>query len=151
MKLHAITKILASAMHSVTSIAAIASAAIAVLPGIARADGETQEFRLEHFKTSAFTKFTCGWNYSPKVDQTIANIGTKLKVLVDGTATEFEHGFGAHADSEIVFPLDGNGVSFSARVGVDREQNGEGSVMFYVYGIKGGIETNLWESSRELT
>ena len=150
MKLHAITKILASAMHSVTSIAAIASAAIAVLPGIARADGETQEFRLEHFKTSAFTKFTCGWNYSPKVDQTIANIGTKLKVLVDGTATEFEHGFGAHADSEIVFPLDGNGVSFSARVGVDLEKEGNGSVMFYVYGIKGGTETELWKSSKVL-
>ena len=150
MKLHAITKILASTMHSVTSIAAIASAAIAVLPGIARADGETQEFRLEHFKTSAFTKFTCGWNYSPKVDQTIANIGTKLKVLVDGTATEFEHGFGAHADSEIVFPLDGNGVSFSARVGVDLEKEGNGSVMFYVYGIKGGTETELWKSSKVL-
>ena len=151
MKLHAITKILASAMHSVASIAAIAAAAIAVLPGIARADGETQEFRLEHFKTSAFTKFTCGWNYSPKVDQTIANIGTKLKVLVDGTATEFEHGFGAHADSEIVLPLDGNGVSFSARVGVDlEEKEGNGSVMFYVYGIKGGTETKLWKSSKVL-
>lgn len=150
MKLHAIKEKLVSAMHSVASIAAIAAAAIAVLPGIARADGETQEFRLEHFKTSAFTKFTCGWNYSPKVDQTIANIGTKLKVLVDGTATEFDHGFGAHADSEIVLPLDGNGVSFSARVGVDLEKEGNGSVMFYVYGIKGGTETELWKSSKVL-
>jgi len=150
MKSHAFKMKLASAMHRVASIATIASAAMAVLPGIARADGETQEFRLEHFKTSAFTKFTCGYNYSPKVDQTIENNNTKLKVLVDGNETEFDHGFGAHADSEIVFPLGGNGVSFSARVGVDREQNGAGSVMFYVYGIKGGTETELWKSSKVL-
>jgi hypothetical protein len=154
MKLHAIKEILVSAMHSVASIAAIAAAAIAVLPGIARADGETQESlleqesRLEHFDKSIFTEFTAGYG-TIGIDQTIE--GRKLKVLVDDTETEFVHGFGTHADSSIVFPLDGNCVSFSARVGVDREKGGAGSVTFYVYGIKDGTTNQLWKSSKELT
>lgn len=151
MKLHVIKVKMESAMHSVASIAAIAAAAMAVLPGIARADGETQEFRLEHFDKSIFTEFTAGWG-TIGIDQTIENNGTKLKVLVAGAEQTFDHGFGTHADSSIVFPLGGNGVTFSARVGVDREKSGAGSVTFYVYGMKEGEEdVQLWKSSKELT
>ena len=59
MKLHAIKKILASTMHRVTSIAAIAAAAVAVLPGIARADGVTKTLYSDDFDISTMTT---GWN-----------------------------------------------------------------------------------------
>ena len=119
MKLHAITKILASAMHSVASFAAIAAAAIAVLPGIALADGETKTLYSDDFNISSMTT---GWNGYARKNKNIN--GTTLTLLTSiendqHVTTEYEKGFGAQATSDYTIQLAGEGISFSVTVGRD--------------------------------
>lgn len=60
----------------------------------------------------------------------VSNDGRALTV---GGQT-FAKGLGAHADSEITYPLAGNCTRFTAQVGVDDEVGDLGSVVFEVHG-----------------
>lgn len=63
--------------------------------------------------------------------------GAHARTSVDGNPIKiggepFEHGFGTHATSAFVIPLDGKAQRFDAAVGVDDETKGRGSVVFRV-------------------
>jgi alpha-galactosidase len=71
-----------------------------------------------------------------------ANRSTARKTISIGGET-FSSGLGTHAHSQVLFNLDGKGVAFSAKVGVDDEVGtGNGSVIFKVLGDK----KVLWQS-----
>lgn len=80
-------------------------------------------------------KVTQGWG-SPQADKAVG--GAKMKI---GGQT-FEHGLGTHAESAFRLGLDGKGERFTAKVGIDDETSGNGSVVFKVFGDK----KLLWES-----
>ena len=73
------------------------------------------------------------WN-SVRKDKASSNVNIKL--LVDGEVKEFAKGIGTHANSEIVYDLEGSNYEyFETYVGVDRnipEQNNS-SVVFKIY------------------
>lgn len=73
------------------------------------------------------TKMTCEWERS-RANK--SNEGTPLRI---NTVT-YENGVGTHADSEMLIDLHGSAVRFAAKVGVDDETIGQGSVVFQVLG-----------------
>ena len=75
---------------------------------------------------------TTAWN---KVNKDKASAGGKIKLLVNGETKEFEKGIGTHANSEIVYDLDGRNFDyFETFVGIERSiaENNTSSVTFKV-------------------
>jgi hypothetical protein len=88
----------------------------------------------------AWTSATAGWG-TTQLDETI--VGNPLKIR----GVTYAKGLGTHADSQIVYNLNGAYISFSATVGVDDEAKGVGSVQFQVVGdgvvlFDSGVVTN---------
>ena len=101
---------------------------------------EEATFNLEDLD---FSWMTSGWE-TPKKNKAVG--GGDLQ-LWDGTEWQtYERGIGTHGASSWYVRLNGNAVSFSATVGVDRESDGQpgGEVNFIVRDVVGG--TNLVES-----
>ena len=73
------------------------------------------------------SKMTVGWG-KPAADKNI--VGKPLSIANQ----KFEHGVGSHAGSMMYIDLHGEARHFSARVGVDDETQGRGTVRFKVYG-----------------
>ena len=72
------------------------------------------------------------WN---KVNKDVASAGGKIKLLVNGITKEFEKGIGTHANSEIVYDLEGENYDyFETLVGIERGigENRTSSVTFKV-------------------
>ena len=83
------------------------------------------------------SQVTQGWG-SPHADGSVAG-GT---LTIGGR--QFAKGLGTHAYSEFILDLGGQGLSFSAQVGVDDEVgNGNGAVVFKVVGDARKV---LWQS-----
>ena len=96
-----------------------------------------------HLEELDLSWMTSGWE-TPKKNKAVG--GGDLQ-LWDGTEWQkYERGIGTHAGSSWYVRLNGNAVSFSATVGVDRESDGQpgGEVNFIVRDVVGG--TNLVES-----
>ncbi len=72
-------------------------------------------------------KMTAGWG-EPRKDRNCTGEPIKL----GGEA--FEHGVGTHANSTMHLKLDGRAVRFTAKVGVDDQTDGRGTVRFLVHG-----------------
>ena len=79
---------------------------------------------------------TCGWNYYPQANKTVR--GTPL---VLGGKT-YSRGVGTSPVSTILINVNGQGLRFSATVGVDDSASKEGAVSFFVLGDK----KVLWKS-----
>ncbi len=73
------------------------------------------------------SKMSAGWG-APVRDASIE----KKPMSIAGEA--FERGVGSHAGSEMHIALDGRAERFTAKVGVDDETQGRGTVRFKVYG-----------------
>jgi putative heme-binding domain-containing protein len=76
-----------------------------------------------------------GWR-TPAVDKSVEGNGLAIG------GVKFANGFGTHADSDLVVDLKGGGEAFTAKVGVDDETTGDGSVEFFVI----GDDKILWRS-----
>jgi len=96
-----------------------------------------------------FSWMSSGWE-TPKKNKAVG--GGDLQ-LWDGTEWQkYERGIGTHADSSFFINLGGNGVAFTALVGIDKESDGQTAqngtthyeVNFIVRDVIGG--TNLVES-----
>ncbi|AWE07805.1 hypothetical protein DCE79_10595 [Lysinibacillus sp. 2017] len=75
---------------------------------------------------------TTAWN---KVNKDKASAGDIIKLLVNGETKEFEKGIGTHANSEIVYDLEGENFDyFETFVGIERSiaENATSSVTFKV-------------------
>jgi len=73
------------------------------------------------------SKMTAGWG-TPIRDASIQNEPLSI------AGRRFERGVGTHAGSVMYIALDGRAERFTARVGVDDETEGRGSLRFKVYG-----------------
>lgn len=73
-----------------------------------------------------------GWSGHPvQKDKTVDGAGISLQV--DGTVRQFEKGIGTHADSVIVYDIEGMGYTrLTGFAGVDASRNGLGTVSFAV-------------------
>ena len=96
-----------------------------------------------------FSWMSSGWE-TPKKNKAVG--GGDLQ-LWDGTEWQkYERGIGTHADSSFFINLGGNGVAFTALVGIDKESNGQtannGTTHFEVNFIVRDVigRTNLVES-----
>jgi hypothetical protein len=129
----------------------IIAAVIAISVGTAfRASADTTYY-LEDLD---FSWMSSGWS-TPCKNATIYNRSSPLR-LWDGSAwTEYNRGISTQAESHWVINLGGQGVSFSATVGLDKSAFGDGDEMdggrcgehkvnFVVYDVIGG--TNIVES-----
>ena len=76
-----------------------------------------------------------GWG-TPQINKSITN----GPLLINGE--KFDRGIGTHATSTFLVELDGKGVEFSARFGVDDASVENGSIKFYLIGDK----KIIWES-----
>ncbi|WP_422449137.1 glycoside hydrolase family 2 TIM barrel-domain containing protein [Thermoanaerobacterium sp. DL9XJH110] len=74
---------------------------------------------------------TCGWRTVQK-DKSVE--GNALRLTDDsGKAVTFEKGIGTHANSEIIYNIEGKGYDiFESYIGIDREIN-NGSIVFQVW------------------
>ncbi len=111
---------------------AAATAFIASLPAVAAGSPRTQY--LDEL-TSIFTH-TQGWG-TLGVNTTAHATGmTPMQLRI--ADREYERGIGHHAPGEIVLPLNGNYLSFTAEVGVQWQGGSRGSVLFTVWvdGVK---------------
>ena len=90
-----------------------------------------------------FSWMSSGWS-TPHKNKAVG--GASLQLFNGEGWVEYSKGIGTHAGSSWHVRLNGNGVSFSATVGVDRESDGQsgGEVNFIVRDVVGG--TNLVES-----
>ncbi|WP_051348762.1 glycoside hydrolase family 2 TIM barrel-domain containing protein [Peribacillus kribbensis] len=74
---------------------------------------------------------TTGWSSIQK-DKSVD--GNALTLAAGSGTRVYEKGIGTHANSEIIYDLDGKGFStFQTFVGLDQETNGSGSIQFQVY------------------
>ena len=73
------------------------------------------------------SKMTAGWG-KPEVDRNC--VGKTMRIA----ERSFDHGVGTHANSLMHIRLDGKTQRFTAKVGVDDETKGKGTISFRVYG-----------------
>ncbi|WP_052446631.1 glycoside hydrolase family 2 TIM barrel-domain containing protein [Candidatus Soleaferrea massiliensis] len=88
-----------------------------------------------YLDTIEYKSGTTGWNDIGLGESCDDN---PLRIQVDGQTRTFEHGLGAHANSTIIYDIEGKGYdTFETWVGVDKEVGG-GSVIFEIYvdGVK---------------
>ena len=90
-----------------------------------------------------FSWMSSGWS-TPLKNKAVG--GAPLRLFNGDSWIEYPRGIGTHAGSSWYVRLNGNGVGFSATVGVDKESEGQsgGEVNFIVRDVVGG--TNLVES-----
>jgi alpha-galactosidase len=93
------------------------------------AGGPLARARADELRISALDLAAASQQYgNPAVDRTVD--GHPLRIQ----GQTYDHGFGTHAASRLVIDLHGSARRFTARVGVDDETNGQGSVAFRVIG-----------------
>ncbi len=92
------------------------------------------------------SKMSSGWG-APQANKSIQ----QKPLLIAGE--RFSRGVGTHADSLMYINLDGRALRFTAKIGIDDETAGKGTVKFMIYGdgkklydsgiIKGGQKSRL--------
>ena len=97
---------------------------ILAAPLLLAATALADELRLSDLDLSSASQ---GWG-NPAANRSVDG----HPLTIDGKV--YSHGFGTHAASRLVIDLKGSATRFTAKVGVDDEKNGQGSVEFHLIG-----------------